>query len=88
MANLDTKYGRYSIHIPSLAVPRTADEHRTELDAESEGYVADVYENGVHLRGRDFIKGEFLPVASYWLDTGLQTVEQGTYKDSTGTIVT
>ena len=88
MANLDTKYGRYSVHIPSLAIPRTADEHRTELDAESEGYVVDVYNDGIHLRGRDFVKGEFLPIASYWLDTTLQTVEAGTYTDPTGTVTT
>lgn len=88
MANLDTLYGMYSVHIPSLAVPRTADEHRTELDAESEGYVVDVYDNGIHLRGRDFVRGEFMPIASYWLDTTLQTIEAGTYTDSTGTIVT
>ena len=85
-ANLDTEYGRYSVHIPSLATPITADEHRTDLDAESEGYVVDVYENGIHLRGRDFVKGEFLPIASYWLDTTLQTVAAGTYTDSTGII--
>jgi hypothetical protein len=88
MANIDTKYGMYSIHIPSCAVPKTGDEYRTELNAESEGYVVDVYENGIHLRGRDFVKGEFLPIASYWLDTTLQTIPAGTYKDSTGTIVT
>lgn len=88
MANIDTKYGMYSIHIPSCAVPKTGDEYRTELNAESEGYVVDVYENGIHLRGRDFVKGEFLPIASYWLDTTLQTIPAGTYTDSTGTIVT
>ena len=88
VANIDILYGRYSVHIPSLAIPRTADEHRTELDAESEGYVVDVYDNGIHLRGRDFVRGKFLPIASYWLDTTLQTIEAGTYTDSTGTIVT
>ena len=86
MANIDNKYGRWSVHIPSCAVPKTGDEHRTSLDAESEGYVVDVYENGIHLRGRDFVKGEFLPIASYWLDTTLQTIPAGTYTDSTGTI--
>jgi len=48
--------------------------------------VVDVYENGIHLRGRDFVKGEFLPIASYWLDTTVQTVAAGTYEDPTGTI--
>ena len=91
-ANIDRVFGCWSVHIPSITVPRTTDSvvnpSRVELYAESEGYVVDVYPNGIHLRGRDFVKGEFLPIASYWLDTTLQTVEAGTYADSTGTITT
>jgi hypothetical protein len=93
IANIDHIFGGWSVHIPSISVPRdftgsVIDPTRTELYAESEGYVVDVYENGIHLRGRDFVKGEFLPIASYWLDTTLQTIPAGTYKDSTGTITT
>lgn len=88
MANIDTLYGMYSLHIPSLYAPRTGDAQRTSLESESEGYVVDVYPNGIRLRGRDFVKGEFLPIASYWLDTTLQTVEAGTYSDPTGTVTT
>ena len=89
LANYDNLYGIHSVHIPSLAVPREyEDSAYVAKYAESEGYVVDVYENGIHLRGRDFVKGEFLPIASYWLDTTLQTVEAGTYTDSTGTIIT
>ena len=92
IANIDHLFGGWSIHIPSLSVPRDGDpsgaSSRKEVYAESEGYVVDVYKNGIHLRGRDFVKGEFLPIASYWLDTTLQTVEAGTYTDSTGTITT
>lgn len=92
IANIDHIFGGWSIHIPSLAVPRDGDaagaSSREEIYADSEGYVVDVYENGIHLRGRDFVAGKFLPIASYWLDTTLQTVEAGTYTDSTGTIVT
>lgn len=92
IANIDHIFGGWSIHIPSLAVPRDGDpsgaSSRQEIYADSEGYVVDVYKNGIHLRGRDFVKGEFLPIASYWLDTTIQTVEAGTYKDSTGTIKT
>lgn len=90
-ANYDKAFGIHSVHIPSLAVPRDdvdGDWVYDTLYSESEGYVVDVYENGIHLRGRDFVKGEFLPIASYWLDTTLQTIPAGTYKDSTGTIVT
>lgn len=86
-ANYSDALGYRSVHIPSLAVPRDiVNSALSNIYADSEGYVVDVYENGIHLRGRDFVKGEFLPIASYWLDTTLQTVEAGTYTDSTGTI--
>lgn len=92
IANIDHIFGGWSIHIPSLAIPRDGDpsgsSSKKEVYADSEGYVVDVYEDGIHLRGRDFVKGEFLPIASYWLDTTLQTVAAGTYTDSTGTITT
>lgn len=90
-ANYSYVDGYHSIHIPSLAAPREdADGDGTyeNVYSGSEGYVVDVYENGIHLRGRDFVAGEFLPIASYWLDTTIQDVEAGTYTDSTGTIVT
>ena len=89
-ANYSKEDGYHSIHIPSLAVPRDdvdGDGTYENVFAGSEGYVVDVYPNGIHLRGRDFVKGEFLPIASYWLDTTLQTVAAGTYTDPTGTIV-
>ena len=88
-ANYNESLGYKSVHIPSLSVPRDiVGDSVTGIQADSEGYVVDVYENGIHLRGRDFVKGEFLPIASYWLDTTLQTIEKGTYIDSTGTIKT
>ena len=90
-ANYSEADGYRSVHISSLAVPRAdtdGDGKGDSIYAESEGYVVDVYENGIHLRGRDFVKGEFIPIASYWLDTTLQTVPAGTYTDSTGTITT
>lgn len=89
LANIDRKYGMYSVHIPSLAAPRTGNldgTGRTELYAESEGYVVDVYRKHVVLRGRDFVAEEFLPIATYCLDTELVEIETGTFTDSTGTI--
>ena len=71
-ANYSKEDGYHSIHIPSLAVPRDdadGDGAYEQVFAGSEGYVVDVYPNGIHLRGRDFVKGEYLPIASYWLDT-------------------
>lgn len=88
-ANISRYFGIWDVHIPSLAVPRDVDgSSYINVYSGSEGYVVDVYSTGVHLRGRDFVKGEFLPIASYWLDTTLQTVPAGTYTDSTGTITT
>lgn len=88
-ANYSDALGYRSIHIPSLAVPRDiVNDALTYIYADSEGYVVDVYANGIHLRGRDFVKGEFLPIASYWIDTTLQTVPAGTYTDSSGIVKT
>lgn len=88
-ANYDRMFGCHSVHIPSLAVPRDYEnnEYVTKY-AESEGYVVDVYENHIVLRGRDFVKGEFLPIATYCLDTTIQTIEANTFTDPTGTIIT
>lgn len=92
-ANLDESEGFKSVHIPSISRPRQEDgaDDNTSPDYDdsgSEGYLVDVYENGIHLRGRDFVKGSFLPIASYWLDTALQTIPAGAYTDSSGTITT
>ena len=60
--------------------------------AESEGYIVDVYENCIILNGRDFIDndkdGHGLGIATYKIDTTLQTIEANTFRDSTGTITT
>lgn len=89
LANYSDARGYRSVHIPSVSVPRDLVEGTlTESPAASEGYVVDVYENGIHLRGRDFAQGVFLPIASYWIDTTPQAVEAGTYSDSTGIIDT
>lgn len=90
-ANYSNALGFRSVHISSLAVPRgdtNGDGVYDNIYAESEGYVVDVYPNGIHLRGRDFVRGVFLPISSYWLDTTLHTIPAGTYTDSTGTIKT
>lgn len=90
-ANIDKSSGYWSVHIPSISVPREdADGDGTTeyYTAGSEGYVVDVYANHIVLRGRDFVKGEFLPIATYCLDTTLQTIEANTFTDSTGVITT
>lgn len=88
-ANYDSSEGFHSVHVPSLAVPRDSDalNNRVEVFADSEGYVVDVYENSVVLRGRDFVTGKFLPIAQYCLDTTTKDVAAESYYDSTGTIM-
>ena len=81
-ANYSEAEGYRSIHIPSLAVPRddanNDGTHETVFEG-SEGYIVDVCENGIHLRGRDFIENTFLPIASYWIDTTLTEIEANTF---------
>lgn len=92
-ANYSDENGYRSVHIPSLAVPRDiVNGTRTDVYAESEGYIVDVYDNYIILNGRDFIDndadGHILPIATYKIDTTLQTVEANTFTDSTGVIQT
>ena len=88
-ANYDFTDGVHSIHIPSTAVSRDISSgSREDVFATSQGYVMDVYENHIVLRGRDFVKGEFIPIAHYCLDTTLQTIAPNTFTDTTGVIKT
>ena len=94
-ANYSEENGYKSVHIPSLALPRdvTSDGGALEkIYAESEGYIVDVYDDYIVLNGRDFIDnesdGHILPIATYKIDTPIQTVAAGTFVDSTKTIVT
>lgn len=89
-ANIDRVFGCWSVHIPSISVPRDVPDDGSTYEtvyAASEGYVVDVYPNSIHIRGRDFIGGTFLPLPSYLLDTTIKPVEAGTYNDPTGTII-
>ena len=85
IANYDRLFGCHSVHIPSLAIPRYGN---SDVIFDAEGYVVDVYENGIHLRGIDFIEEEFVPIASYWIDTTPVEIAQGSYTDSLGVIDT
>lgn len=89
--NYDNKFGCHSIHIPSLAEGRelnAAGTGFTYTTPESSGYVVDVYENHIVLRGRDFTGEKFVPIATFCLDTHPQAVTAGTFTDSTGVITT
>ena len=87
-ANYDKYFGCHSIHLPSITQPRVMNDDGTSSknSAGSQGCVVGVYENHIIVKGRDFEKGEFLPIATYCLNTSLQTIEAKTFTDSTGTI--
>lgn len=94
-ANYSSVDGYRSIHIPSLSVPRDIADDGTALTdvfAESEGYIVDVYDDYIVLNGRDFIDndndGNILPIATYKIDTKLVDVPANTFVDNTGTITT
>lgn len=66
-ANVNRNNGFRAVHVPALC------DH-------CEGYVVDVYEDGIHLRGMNFKTG-YIPIASYWVDTSLVDVSESyTYK--------
>lgn len=90
-ANIDKSNGYWSVHIPSISVPREdADGDGTTeyYTAGSEGYEVEVYKNHVILRGMDFVNNKYIPIAQYCLDTTLVEIEANTYTDPTGTITT
>lgn len=67
----------HRVHIPSCAKPRISSDG-TEGSAQvysagSEGYLMEVYEKGILLKGINFETNKFLPIANYYLDTPVET---------------
>lgn len=85
-ANYTEKNGFRSVHIPSLSRPRYITMEYAPSD--SQGYIVDVYDDCIVLNGIDFINNECVPLGTYKIDTTLQTIEENTFTDSTGTITT
>lgn len=88
-ANYSTRKGFRSVSIPSSAGSRvTADGVlvKENLVAKRGGYIADVYDHCVILKGYYFADSKPAQIAQYRIDTTLQTVEAGTFTDSTGII--
>ena len=70
-ANYTEKNGFKSVHVPSLARPRDVDvENKVSVDdnSASEGYIVDVYPDGIHLRGWDFVADKPSPLGTLWID--------------------
>lgn len=74
----------YRVHIPSCGRPRLNDSG-TSIDETynnligSEGAILDVYDNGIVIKGRDFAKDKFLPIAMYGMLTKIEQAGGGTY---------
>lgn len=64
--NYTDKNGFHSVHVPSLSAPAyVADGERTQTTAESYGYLVDVYEDCIVLRGIDFVKNQWLSIGTF-----------------------
>ena len=66
----------HRVHIPSCAQPRANDESTEDIKANtyakygsSEGYVMDVYQNYIILKGINFVDNKYLPLAQYRINT-------------------
>lgn len=63
------------VHIPSLAKPRKTSSGSSgsglDYGEGSEGYIMDVYENNIVLKGINFETNKIKPIATYLLDTTL-----------------
>lgn len=60
----DNSLGIHSIHIPSLAIPiDVTSGSRVVVSEKSQGYLVDVYENEILLKGRDFIEEKYIATA-------------------------
>ena len=53
------EYDLKTVSVPALCVYG---------DNKAEGYIVDVYRDGIHLQGIDFRSREYIPIASYWIE--------------------
>lgn len=84
---IDKHLGIYSVHIPSLAIPiDITSGYRAVQSEQSQGYVIDVYDNEILLKGKNFIKDKYISTGIYKLNTHITPIEEGTYNDPTGTL--
>lgn len=87
--NYDYTLGSHSVHIPSLAIPiDSTTGERIRINEGSQGYMIDVFENGIVLKGRDFKKDSWVPIGTYQINTTLVNVHEKTFTDTTGLITT
>ena len=89
-ANYNADDGYKSVHVPSLGRPRQVVDGELSgyINSDSEGYLVDVYENHIVLKGYDFIGNTDVLIAQYCIDTALVNIPANTFTDSTGTVTT
>lgn len=57
----------YTVHVPSVAYPRNY--ANSTVTRESQGYIVEIYPDGMLLKGMDFVTGSYMPCAIWYLDT-------------------
>lgn len=80
--NVNCNYYRWNengarmFHTSSCSVPRddSLNGQRTELEGKSEGYVVDVYDNTILVRGREFADNFYIGLAQYIVDTTIENI--------------
>lgn len=82
----DDKYG-FRVHCPSGSRPRRNDEGKSSsktytYDDGAYGYLVDVYDNYIILKGRDFVENKNIPYATYILVTNEAGMSQGETQDN------
>lgn len=83
-SNYSTERGFKSVHIPSTAYTRhMVDQNgdgvwnsgdKDNINDGAQGYICDVYENYIVLKGYDFQYDKYILIAQYCIDTTLQAV--------------
>lgn len=69
-ANYSTALGYKSLHVPAIAYTRNVSTGEIVQNSNGQqGYVCDVYENHIVLKGYDFQKNTSVPIAQYCIDT-------------------
>lgn len=86
--NYTDKNGFPSVHVSSLGWASYIDSNN-EMQKDMAGgfgYLVDVYDDCIVINGRDFVRNQWAALGVFKIDTTLQTIEAGTFTDSTGTI--
>jgi predicted phosphodiesterase len=71
-ANYSKENGFHSVHIPSCGTPReitSEDGTWVAREAESQGYIVDVYADCIVLNGWDFVNNQYVPLGVYKIAT-------------------